>query len=620
MNGTLAARLWITTWGVLSIGFIGFAIFTNLDGFGYSLLACAIAFIASLPSLLLLLLIFYYGEKIEMNIHQKLYFIVACNFLICLGYGLLAWIIAGANQFSFAGIATLVLFGCTLISFAIHYKWILNNLHDNQYQLPETGNLIPAESNLSDSYHTIENQSLTTNKNKQMENEQFPTRDSQLPEPENKSNNKVFIKAGITAALILLMMIPTLFITNLVKEREQRQKEVVEEVSNKWAKPQTISTPYIVVPYTYTYTTADKKTETAKKNIILLPENLQVNGTMNAQERKRSIYTVLLYQSEMQASGSFAIKIPSDKISENILWKEARLCVGVTDFKGINNQVTIKLNGVSYELTPGLPTRAIDEDGLSTAISITAEEITKPMDFTFALNINGSKQLSFVPLAGNSQFSLQSKWPDPSFDGATLPFKHNISDSGFTAQWSFNKARLPYGTFLEDFKIDKSAFAFGVSMVEPGDQYAKTMRSVKYAILFIGLTFSLFFIIELMQKRPVHPVQYVLVGLALVIFYTLLLSISEFVLFDVAYLIAASATVLLITLYAKSHFKIWKVASVFAGVLGMLYSFIFVLISLEDTSLLVGSIGLFAVLALVMYASRKINWYDPSFGKNTVVG
>ena len=135
------------------------------------------------------------------------------------------------------------------------------------------------------------------------------------------------------------------------------------------------------------------------------------------------------------------------------------------------------------------------------------------------------------------------------------------------------------------------------------------MRSVKYAILFIGLTFSLFFVVEIMQKKPFHPLQYVLVGLALVIFFTLLLSISEFLLFDISYLIASIATISLITLYAKSHFKSWSIAGVFAGVIGLIYGFIFVLIRLEDTALLVGSIGLFVILALAMYASRKINWY-----------
>jgi inner membrane protein len=217
--------------------------------------------------------------------------------------------------------------------------------------------------------------------------------------------------------------------------------------------------------------------------------------------------------------------------------------------------------------------------------------------------------LHFVPLSGNSNFTLQSTWPNPSFDGNNLPSERSISDKGFSANWSFNKANLPFGTVLRDFKFDESSLAFGVTLVQPADQYAKTNRSVKYAILVIGLTFSLFFIIELMQQKPIHPVQYVLIGLGLVIFYSLLLAISEFIPFDYAYLIASVSTILLIGLYAKNHFRNWKSAGIFTGVLTLLYGFIFILIRLEDTALLVGSIGLFIILAITMQASKKVTWY-----------
>lgn len=239
-----------------------------------------------------------------------------------------------------------------------------------------------------------------------------------------------------------------------------------------------------------------------------------------------------------------------------------------------------------------------------------ADRLKKDIPFALRLNIKGSEQLNFVPLAGNSQFFLQSSWPNPSFDGNTLPVERNVSSKGFAAKWSFNKVSLPFNTVVHDSNIDKAAHSFGITMLQPADQYKKTMRSVKYGILFIGLTFSLFFIVELLQKRPVYPVQYILVGLALVIFYSLLLSFSEYIFFDFAYSIAALATVTLITLYAKGHFGTWKVAWVFALILAALYSFIFVLISLGDSALLVGSIGLFIVLALAMYASRKVNWYQ----------
>ncbi len=229
--------------------------------------------------------------------------------------------------------------------------------------------------------------------------------------------------------------------------------------------------------------------------------------------------------------------------------------------------------------------------------------------FNITLKLKGSEQLHFIPLSGDSRFTLHSTWSNPSFDGNNLPSVRTVNDSGFTAMWTFNKANLPFGTVLSDFKYDEKSLAFGVTMIQPADGYAKTNRCIKYAILFIGLTFSLFFIIELMQKKAVHPVQYILIGLALIIFYTLLLSISEFIRFDFSYLIAAVATISLISLYAYGHFRSRKTAGIFAGALSLLYGFTFILIRLEDTALLIGSIGLFIILAIVMYFSRKINWY-----------
>ena len=222
------------------------------------------------------------------------------------------------------------------------------------------------------------------------------------------------------------------------------------------------------------------------------------------------------------------------------------------------------------------------------------------------------KTSGFLPLSGNSTYLIKSTWASPSFTGSVLPDIRSISDSGFSAQWKFNKANLPYGTVLKDINPNELDINFGITLLQPADQYAKTERSVKYAILFIGLTFGLFFIVEITRKQSVHPLQYILIGLALVIFYTLLLSISEFIHFDIAYVVSAVAVITMITLYAKQLFDNWRSAFLAGGILAMQYAFIFVLIRLEDTALLVGSIGLFIVLGLVMYASRKIDWY----GKN----
>jgi inner membrane protein len=446
------------------------------------------------------------------------------------------------------------------------------------------------------------------------------------------SANKILFKGVITGALILLMLIPTVFVSSIVSEREKRQDDVVKEVTNGWSTQQTLSGPYLYIPYQ-----TKENDVLVKKHLYLLPENLNVNGTINPEIRPRSIYKILLYRSELKATGNFKIQLPKDIEPGSLQLNEAKICYGISDFKGIEEKLNISFNGIKYDLAPGLPTKEIEvittpvasngqEEytrtetatknieaiGLSTNVNLTLEDLQKPLNFDMQLKIKGSEKLHFIPLSGSSNFDIKSTWKDPKFDGNNLPATRDVTEQGFQAKWSFNNANLPFGTVLNSFNFNKQSLAFGVSMVQPADQYVKTMRSVKYAILFIGLTFALFFIIELMQKKPMHPVQYVLIGIALVIFFTLLLSISEFILFDYAYLIAALATISLITLYAKSHFKSIKTAFVFGSLLTCLYAFIFVLIRLEDAALLVGSIGLFIILALVMFGSRKINWYGSS--------
>lgn len=425
-----------------------------------------------------------------------------------------------------------------------------------------------------------------------------------------KSGPSITYKGITTGILILVMLIPSIFLANLVTERKQRQQEVVNEISAKWAGAQTIAGIHLSIPYIITTKDAKGNIELIEKQLICLPENLRLSSQLIPEIRPRSIYKVLLYRSVNQFNGNFLVRLPKDIDPLTVQWKTASICMGLTEIKGIEERVTVSAGGQDIELSPGLPANdRVAENGLSAPIDLSAYSDGQPISFTSILKLKGSEQLHFLPLAGNSQFFIRSSWKNPSFDGNYLPGSRIVNDSGFNASWAFNKANLPFGTMLNDPGFASEKFSFGITMVQPSDQYAKTDRSVKYAILFIGLTFSLFFIIELMQKNPVHPVQYVLIGIALSIFYSLLLSLSEFIQFDLAYAIAALATILLITFYAKGHFRSWKTAGIFSGVLTSLYLFTFVLVRLEDTALLIGSIGLFGILSLVMYASRRINWY-----------
>lgn len=588
----LTIRIWFLTGLAFGAGWLLYSITDPHLPFWTFFLAIPVALIGSLPLTVIIFIALAFIKNRKESIQQKkIFFFSACVFC-CAVYGTLSAIIIGDTQygnFLITGLMiTVALSACSLCAILFSSKQLssfftLNHQSSKQFKLMET--------------NIFENDA---------------------PQTSTSGSNKIVIKAAITGVLILAMLIPTIFITNLVKERKARQAEVVTEVSNRWAQAQVLTGPYIFLPYKIITIDNDKKVTEQLEHLFLLPDSLDVNGQVSHELRLRSIYKVLLYRSSLQNTGDFKFKIPKEIDTSLIQWQDARICYGLSDFKGIEEKLIIQFNGTDYELSPGLPSNDINETGLSAPIAISAADEGKKIPFHINLKIKGSEQLHFVPLAGDSRFTLQSDWGSPSFDGSDLPSVRSVSDSGFTATWNFNKANLPFGTILKNFKYDQSSVAFGVTLIQPADGYSKTDRCIKYAILFIGLTFSLFFIIELMQKKPVHPVQYILIGLALIIFYTLLLSISEFIAFDFSYLIAALATILLISIYAYGHFKSSKTAAIFGGVLTLLYGFTFVLIRLEDTALLLGSIGLFIILALAMYASRKINWYgsEPIVVKN----
>ena len=425
------------------------------------------------------------------------------------------------------------------------------------------------------------------------------------------SGNRLTIKGFIVGFLIMVMMIPAIFVSVLIAERKERQNEVVKEVSSKWASAQNIGGPFLTIPYVEKITTDDGKPAEVKKWATFLPDQLRISGVILPEARHRSIFTVMVYQSDLQLLGSFAPlalgNLNLDK--KSLLLNEAYLCVGLSDFRGIDNVLQIKWNDSLYEFNAGLPNKTL-EQGLSVPISLSADDLEKSHSWSMNIKLKGSEQLHFMPMGKTTEVKLTSTWSSPSFDGNFLPEPYVVNDSGFTASWNILHLNRAYPQEWKDrtFQLDESSF--GVSLLQVGDTYSKTERSVKYAILFVTLTFLLYFFIEILQKRKVHPLQYVLVGLAISIFYTLLLSISEYLGFNAGYITAASATILMITAYTKSIFGEWKIVAVFFLVLTALYGFIFALIQLQDGALLFGSIGLFIILAIVMYYSRKIEWYN----------
>lgn len=422
--------------------------------------------------------------------------------------------------------------------------------------------------------------------------------------------SKLLIKGLMIGVLVLLLLIPAFFVQDLIKEREQRQKEAVTEVSSKWAGRQNITGPVLVIPFDEK-TTASNGTETHNRQLAyFLPDKLEMKSTVIPVKKYRGIYEVMLYTADVAISGKFS-PLPLSKIKVNsadLLWNEAYICMGITDSRGLKEEINMKWNDSLLSLAPQLINNAIFKEAFVAPVTLAETDIVNGISFSGTIQVSGSEQLMYTPVGKETTVTMQSAWPDPSFTGSQLPVTSDIADSGFSAQW---KSLSLTRSFPQQWRNDSyvlSAASFGTDLFIPVNGYQKTMRSVKYAILCILLTFTAFFLIETTNKKSVHPVQYALIGFALILFYTLLLSFSEYVGFNTAYGIAAFATVGLITWFVKGLLGSSKLSMLLSFVLVLLYSYVFTILQLQDYALLLGSIGLFLTLAVVMYFSRKIQW------------
>ncbi len=433
----------------------------------------------------------------------------------------------------------------------------------------------------------------------------------------NKSLS-ITIKGLVVGFLILLLMIPALLVGNLISERADRQREVAGEISSKWAEEQTVLGPVLVIPYnsykSETISDASGKVSTVtrmeEKLCYILPEELLVDGELMPQTRKRSIFKITVYQAALGISGKFApIDFRELDIAPADLHADrAQVCFGLSDFRGIEKQIDIEWNGEKLPLTTGMVRNDLIETGLAANITL---DPAAGHAFSMSIEIRGSEEFSIYPLGKTTEVKLSSPYANPSFTGNFLPnTPAEISEGGFAAEWKVLNLNRNYPQSWKDDSYDVYDSWFGVELLQPGDTYTKTTKAVKYAILFIALTFVLCFLLEIIQKRNVHPLQYVLVGLALCLFYTLLLSISEYLGFNWAYLISAAAIVGLVSWYSWDVFKKRTIAIAFGCVLGVLYTFIFILLQLQDGALLAGSIGLFVLLAAIMYYTRKVDWQN----------
>lgn len=428
------------------------------------------------------------------------------------------------------------------------------------------------------------------------------------------------LKIAIIGVLVLILLIPTSVLQSLIQEREQTRNQAVAEVSSKWGSEQVLGGPVLSVPYLITLKDDKGNPQTPVTAYAhFLPDDLQFDGDVRPEQRNRGIFVVMLYNTRLTIRGSF--KKPSVAAlgisPEAVKWDKAFLSLGISDMTGIRDAIQFRVNDRVVAAEPGIPSNDILSSGVNIPIALD----TDTYRFEGVINLNGSTQLSFLPFGKETNVRLRSPWATPSFTGSFLPDQRTVSAGGFLASWKvlqFNRnfPQQGLGNFLSRsndstqgnlVQVDPSAF--GVKLLLPVDEYQKTMRSAKYGILFVILTFVAFFFIEILDRRRIHPVQYLLVGFAICLFYLLLLSVSEHISFDWAYLIGGGVILTLITFYVRYVFRNLRLTMLFSAVLALLYGFFYSLLQLEDYSLLLGSFGLLLILGVVMYMTRHVNWY-----------
>ncbi|PZR75319.1 MAG: cell envelope integrity protein CreD [Chthoniobacterales bacterium] len=440
-----------------------------------------------------------------------------------------------------------------------------------------------------------------------------------------RRHSTVFKLLGV-GALILILLIPLAMIEGVLSDRLQRRNEAVADITSSWGKDQNIIGPVLVVPYLHhgtvvrSVTLPDGRVETREVEettlayAYFLPDTLEIGGDVQTQMLHRGIYDAAVFRGKINLSGKFpvpdmaALKIdPAD-----VLWKDAAVTLAVSDLRGTREGLMLDWNGKKIQLQPGsqLP-------GYTTGITAPLgndQPISTPCTFSIALDLNGSGGIFFAPFGIQNQVTLKSNWPDPGFRGAFLPAERSVRPDGFDAKWKVSYYGRDYPqkwtsrTGNERFTTN-SVSLFGAQFLQVLDAYRYVERSIKYGVLFFVLIFTTFFLFEITARQKIHPLQYLMVGAALCLFYLALLSASEFVGFSLSYLIAAVVATGLITWYC-SHFLGggMRTLMIGGGLLGV-YTFLYITLRQQDYALLMGTVALFVVLAVVMYVTRKVDWY-----------
>lgn len=446
----------------------------------------------------------------------------------------------------------------------------------------------------------------------------------------------VMIKLISIGFLIIILLLPSSWIQDLIYERQVRAAQVMTEVSGKWSGNQTVSGPILIIPYIRLETIDRGKDgieiREHREKAYFLPEQLNIRGSVTPELLHRGIFDVAVYRSRLALNSTFQ-KPDFKKLNINpelVQWNEAQLAYGLTDHRGINENPVITSGQDTITAEPsnniGVTVKSILNEETAEAYTASYPVVTESSNGIIAplgwksesdfiseanlvMELKGSRRLDFVPAGKTTVVNLGGSWKDPKFDGNFLPEDRQLTEAGFNATWKVLHFNRPFSQQWTNENQVLSGADFGVTLLVPVDQYQKSIRTSKYGILVILLTFMALFLVEITQGIRIHPFQYILIGAALIIYYSLLLSISEHTGYNIAYIISSAATVILISFYAKTFMSNNKLVLLFSALLTIFYGFIFVIILQQDFSLLIGSIGLFVIIGALMFVSRKVNWY-----------
>ncbi|SSI87990.1 inner membrane protein CreD [Klebsiella pneumoniae] len=431
----------------------------------------------------------------------------------------------------------------------------------------------------------------------------------------------LFWKITTLIGCIVLLSLPLMMVRELINERADYRSEVVDAIEQSTSGSQKLAGPLIAIPITETLTRMENQKEVNYQRSWVyywLPESLAVAGKQTVESRRVGIYSGQVWHNALQIKASFDPLRLAALRKTNIVLGQPRLVVSVGDARDIGAIHAPEVNGNVLSVEPGL---GISGDGAGIHMPMPAlAEDNKPLEIAFSLDLNGTGEFSLVPLGRNSELQLTSNWPHPGFLGSFLPTQREVSAAGYRAHWQSSWFANDMGSyFKDDMEIPWSRLpAFSADVMSLADQYQLTDRATKYAILLIGLTFMAFFVFESLTRRPLHPMQYLLVGLSLVLFYLVLLALSEHIGFTAAWLAASLSGAVMNGIYLQAVLRGWRNSLLFVAALLLLDGVMWFLLHSEDSALLLGTGVLALALSVLMFLTRRVDWYALSLPKGTV--